>query len=191
VLNKKMPEIFEIEGGQKLSGEIKVNGAKNSALKILAASLLSDEKCKITNFPFIEDTKRIMEILESLGAKVEKNEELKEVEIDPSSVNGMSLTGDLVRKLRASILLAGPLLARFGKVEIDHPGGCVIGKRPIDFFVDGFKKLGASCEESDQSAKLVSGEDGLVGGEIIFVALIPLINCSIISLVTFFGLVLP
>ncbi len=163
-----MPEIFEIEGGQKLSGEIEVNGAKNSALKILAASLLSDEKCKITNFPFIEDTKRIMEIMEELGVRVEKNEELKEVEIDPSGIKGTSLTGELVRKLRASILLAGPLLARFGEVEIDHPGGCVIGKRPIDFFVDGFKKLGASCEENDQSVKIVSGNNGLVGEEIIF-----------------------
>ncbi len=165
-----MSEIFEIEGGCKLSGKIKVNGAKNSALKILAASLLSDEKCKITNFPFIEDTKRMMEIMEGVGVKIEKREERKEVEVDPSGVNGsnISLTGDLVRKLRTSILLAGPLLARFGKLKIDHPGGCVIGKRPIDFFLEGFRKFGANWTETESGVDLFCEKKSLEGGEIIF-----------------------
>ena len=163
-----MPEIFEIEGGHKLSGEIEVNGAKNSALKILAASLLSDEKCLITNFPFIEDTRRTIEILESIGVKVDKNEEKKEVEIDPSGLQKNNLKGELVRKLRASILLAGPLLARFGELEIDHPGGCVIGKRPIDFFLNGFKKLGADYEEKNESIQITSKGGHLIGNEITF-----------------------
>lgn len=164
-----MPEIFEIEGGQKLSGEIEVNGAKNSALKILAASLLSSEKFKISNFPFIEDTKRMMEIMESLGAKIEKNEKEKKVVVDSSAVKKTALTGELVKKLRASIILTGPLLARFGNLEIDHPGGCVIGKRPIDFFLNGFEKLGASWKEKNDGIEIfVLKNEKLKGAEIVF-----------------------
>ncbi len=134
-------EKYVIEGGHPLSGEIRVSGAKNAALKILAAAILSEEPCTITNMPKIEDINRLLEILKNLGAEFSWNgstlnlstKEIKRADPDP----------DLVRKLRSSIVLAGPLLARFGEVTMAHPGGCIIGKRPIDMFLEGFKALGA------------------------------------------------
>jgi len=147
-------EKFVIQGGSKLSGSIKVNGAKNSALKILAALILSKDKCKIHNFPFVEDTLATMELLEYLGANKVIDKEKKIVEIDPSKINQSKLEGPMVRKLRGSILLAGPILARLGEVEMEYPGGCVIGKRPINMFLDGFKKFGANIEFLKNGFKL-------------------------------------
>ncbi|MCK5081168.1 MAG: UDP-N-acetylglucosamine 1-carboxyvinyltransferase, partial [Candidatus Moranbacteria bacterium] len=125
---------FEIRGGCELKGEIRVNGAKNSALKILASVVLAEKEISIKNFPFIEDTQRMLEILEKLGAVVSKDVKKKKVKIDPKGIKKGNLQGELVKQLRASILLVGPLLARFGEVDMVYPGGCVIGKRPIDIF---------------------------------------------------------
>lgn len=149
-----MPDKFIINGGAKLSGSILVNGAKNSALKILAALILSDQKCTITNFPFIEDTLSAIELLEDLGAKATINRENKTVEIDPSLINKTKLDPVLVRRLRSSILFAGPMLAKFGEIEMEHPGGCVIGKRPIDMFISGFEKFGVRVKFSENGFKL-------------------------------------
>ena len=159
---------FIIKGGAKLSGTISVNGAKNSALKILATLILSDQKCTITNFPFIEDTLCTIELLESLGAKVKINKESKTVEVDPSGIKKTSLEDNFVRRLRSSILLAGPMLARFGEVEMPHPGGCVIGKRPIDLFLDGFEKFGAKIKYDDNGFKLEAKNGKLKGARIFF-----------------------
>lgn len=161
-------EKFIIKGGAKLSGSISVNGAKNSALKILAALVLSDEKCRITNFPFIEDTLDATEILKDLGAKVKIDKANKAVEVDPSTINKTDLEPTLVRKLRSSILFAGPILAKFGKVKMNHPGGCVIGKRPIDMFLDGFKAMGAKVEFFDDEFKLITDNGRLKGARIFF-----------------------
>lgn len=138
---------YIIEGGRKLTGEIAVSGAKNEALKVLAACVLSAEPCSIANFPEIEDTSRMLEILADLGATVKR--EGKTVTIETALINKTEPSANLVRKLRTSVMLAGPLLARFGEVTIAHPGGCVIGKRPIDLFLAGFKALGAKIEEHD------------------------------------------
>jgi UDP-N-acetylglucosamine 1-carboxyvinyltransferase len=135
---------FEIVGGKKLNGEIEVKGAKNAALKAVAAALLSREKWTITNFPFIEDTKRILEMIEDLGVKVKRGN--KRVEIQADTIKTTKFEDKLAKKLRASIILAGPVLARMGKVRMHHPGGCVIGKRPIDMFLDGFQKFGAKVK---------------------------------------------
>jgi UDP-N-acetylglucosamine 1-carboxyvinyltransferase len=159
---------FKIKGGAKLSGIIQVSGAKNAALKIMPAAILSNEKCMIKNFPFIEDTRRMIELLEGLGAKVEINESEKTVEIDPSGINKTKLDEILVRKLRSSILLAGPILAKFGQVEMAHPGGCVIGKRPIDMFLDGFEKIGARVEMKNSHFDLEAKNGKLSGGKIFF-----------------------
>ncbi len=159
---------FIIKGNKKLSGEIEVNGSKNAALKILAAVILSDEKCTITNFPFIEDTLGMIELLKGLGAKVEENRVNKTVKIDPSKISSKPLDSVLVRRLRSSILLAGPILARFGEIEMEHPGGCFIGKRPIDLFLDGFEKFGAVVEMSDTKFKLKSKDGKLKGAHIFF-----------------------
>lgn len=163
-----MENKFEIIGGAKTTGEIEVNGAKNQALKILAAVVLASSTVKIENFPFIEDTSRMLELLEELGAKVKINKILKMVEVDPQGIVSKKLDDLLVRKLRASILLAGPLLGKFGQVEMNHPGGCVIGKRPIDMFIDGFKKLGAKVKWSEDSFCLQASGGRLSGGKYFF-----------------------
>jgi UDP-N-acetylglucosamine 1-carboxyvinyltransferase len=150
---------FEIIGGKKLNGEIEVKGAKNAALKAVAAALLSKEKWIITNFPFIEDTNRILEMIEDLGAEVVRKN--NRVEIQAKAIKKVNLDENLTKKLRASIIVAGPMLARMKEVRMFHPGGCVIGKRPIDMFLDGFQKFGAKIIwQNDHfriSAKKITG----------------------------------
>lgn len=164
----KTEQKFKIQGGRELKGEIRVNGAKNSALKILASVVLTDQEITIKNFPFIEDTQRMLELLEKLGAKIDKNKKEKQIKIDPSGIKDGKLKGKLVKKLRASILLVGPLLARFGEVDMTYPGGCVIGKRPIDIFLDGFEKLGAKIDWNDEGFKVFSNKSKLTGATIFF-----------------------
>ncbi|MFA6422005.1 MAG: UDP-N-acetylglucosamine 1-carboxyvinyltransferase [Candidatus Buchananbacteria bacterium] len=156
-------EKYLIEGGNKLSGEIKVAGAKNEALKILAACVLSGEECQIHNMPKIEDISRMIEILESMGADIKSNGST--LIINCGKINRPEPDPNLVRKLRASVMFAGPLLARFGKVSLPHPGGCVIGKRPIDMFLAGFKALGAEVIEDENSYTLKA--DKLRGAKIV------------------------
>lgn len=145
-------EKYKIIGNHPLSGEIKVSGAKNAALKILAASILSDQICQVDNIPQIEDIKRMAEILESLGAKITWHK--SNLEIDPSGIKKSTPDQQLVKKLRSSIMLAGPLLARFGEVTMSHPGGCIIGKRPIDLFLSGFRAMGAEIFDHGESFTL-------------------------------------
>jgi len=145
-------EKYLIEGGCKLAGEISVSGAKNEGLKILAACLLSSEPCTITNWPKIEDLERMLELLEDLGAKIIRDD--NSITIKTDDINKTEPNAELVRRLRSSVMLAGPLLARFGEVTMAHPGGCVIGKRPIDMFLNGFRALGAELEENDGSYTL-------------------------------------
>jgi len=159
---------FEIKGGFPIEGEIKVNGAKNSALKIIPAALLSEKKVKISNFPFIEDTQKMLEIAQGFGAKITFDQKKKEVEIDPANLNNFKPQDDLVRKVRSSILFIGPLLCRLGKIQMPYPGGCVIGKRPIDIFLDGFEKFGAKIEWDSDQIKLTAPASGLRGTEIFF-----------------------
>ncbi len=141
---------FIIQGSASLSGEIEVNGAKNSALKIIPASILSKEKITINNLPEIEDIKNSLRLIEDLGAKVQKKGK-KKIEIDPSLIKKTEISPKRANKFRASIMFAGPLLARFGEVKFPHPGGCVIGAggRPIDIFMEGFQALGAEIKEKD------------------------------------------
>jgi UDP-N-acetylglucosamine 1-carboxyvinyltransferase len=155
---------FEIIGGKKLNGEIVVNGAKNAALKAVAAALLSRDKWTITNFPFIEDTRRILEMVEALGVKVRRGKNC--VEIQAEKIKTSRLDDQLAKKLRASIILAGPVLARKGQVKMHHPGGCVIGKRPIDMFIDGFQKFGARVKWNNSHFEIEARE--LKGVKIFF-----------------------
>lgn len=132
-----------IEGKNKLSGEIEVMGAKNLALKILPAAILSTETIKISNLPAIEDIDRCCELLADLGAKIKRYGH--NCEVSTKNLKGNVLSPYFANKFRASIMFAGPILARFGEVQFPHPGGCVIGAagRPIDLFLSGFKALGA------------------------------------------------
>ena len=139
---------FIIKGGNKLSGEIEVKGAKNLALKIIPASLLSKDTITIANLPDIEDVKKSLELIEYLGGKVERNNDI--CTINTSKINGFKLDSKLAGQFRASIMFTAPLLARLGEVEFPHPGGCVLGAggRPIDLFLDGFKAFGAEVTSS-------------------------------------------
>ncbi len=177
---------FLIRGGQKLSGEINVSGAKNSVLKGMAASVLSAKPVILDNVPLIEDVFRMRELLEHLGAEVaipagrqgeggplrppaptrnrgERSEASRTLRINPSSIKKTELKNEIAERLRASIVLAGPVLARLGKVSFPHPGGCVIGKRPIDVFLAGWQAMGAKVRESQAgflvSARKLKGKD--------------------------------
>ncbi|MGI5827196.1 MAG: UDP-N-acetylglucosamine 1-carboxyvinyltransferase [Patescibacteria group bacterium] len=142
-----MPK-FVIKGGNRLSGEIAVSGAKNSALKIIPAAILSTETLTIENLPLIEDVDRSLELLEALGAKIERSEH--RAIINTKNIKTSQLDEKMADKFRGSIMFVGPLLARFGEAKFPHPGGCVIGagERPIDLFLAGYKAFGAEIDES-------------------------------------------
>jgi len=139
---------FVINGGKKLNGEIEVRGAKNAALKAFAAALLTAEPVTIKNAPEVEDVSRMAELIKSLGPTV-KHVRRGEYRIVADKINISKLDPEIAKKLRASIVLTAPILARTGKVIFPHPGGCVIGERPIDVFIDGFKSLGAKVVQKD------------------------------------------
>ncbi|KKW45956.1 MAG: UDP-N-acetylglucosamine 1-carboxyvinyltransferase [Candidatus Liptonbacteria bacterium RIFCSPLOWO2_01_FULL_56_20] len=137
---------FVVRGGKKLRGEIEVKGAKNSALKAQAASLLFETPVEIGNLPQIEDVSRMNELLTDIGVQAEVRGE-RGLRLHAASVRRTELNKDIAERLRASIVLAGPLLVRAGRAVFPHPGGCVIGKRPIDAFLDGWKSFGAKIKE--------------------------------------------
>ncbi len=130
-----------IRGGRKLSGEVSVSGSKNAALPIFCATILAPGLHEISNVPFLRDINTTIKVLESLGAVVEGNGHV--VRIDATNVNNVEATYDLVKTMRASVLVLGPLLARHGRARVSLPGGCAIGARPIDQHLKGLKALGA------------------------------------------------
>ena len=134
---------YIIRGDKTLSGNVKISGAKNSALKLMAASILANSKVTLQNVPDIEDVNTMAEVLKTLNAKVVFEPQKNRLEIDPSSINSFEAPYELVRKMRASVLVAGPLLSKFGRVKIAIPGGCNIGARQIDLHLKGFENLGA------------------------------------------------
>lgn len=134
-------EYFEIQGGKRLKGEIEVRGSKNATTPILAATLLTKEKCVISNIPLIEDVFRMLEILESMGAKIEWRGK-RTVAITAKNIDPKRMNIAAVKKIRSSILLLGPLAQRFDRFSFYHPGGCVIGARPVGTHFDALAKLG-------------------------------------------------
>jgi UDP-N-acetylglucosamine 1-carboxyvinyltransferase len=134
-------QAFVIEGGRQLSGTIRVAGNKNGALPILAACVLATEPVQLTNVPRIRDVQTMLELLADIGADVDWTGE-NDVRIDPSGVTKTELDEELCRRIRASFLLAGPLLARFGRVAVPPPGGDVIGRRRLDPHIHGLAELG-------------------------------------------------
>ncbi|WP_066966470.1 UDP-N-acetylglucosamine 1-carboxyvinyltransferase [Microbulbifer sp. Q7] len=131
-----------IEGGSPISGTLKISGAKNSALPILAATLLADGPVQIHNLPHLNDITTMITLLRCMGADVTIDERLG-VEIDPRSVNELTAPYELVKTMRASILVLGPLLARHGVANVSFPGGCAIGSRPVDIHLKGLEAMGA------------------------------------------------
>ncbi|MEI7750213.1 MAG: UDP-N-acetylglucosamine 1-carboxyvinyltransferase [Candidatus Moraniibacteriota bacterium] len=146
-------ERFEIEGGKRLGGAIDVRGSKNAALPILAATLLSQETSVIGNVPRIEDVFRLIEILESMGAVVEWRDE-RTVAVTPKDVDPLRMDTAPVKKIRSSILLLGSLSARFDRFTLAHPGGCVIGARPVGTHFDALRKLGIGIESDGKDYRI-------------------------------------
>lgn len=138
-------EMLRIEGGRQINGEVRISGAKNSALPILAATLLANGVMRIGNLPHLHDITTMLELLGRMGVMVGVNEDMS-VETDCSDINSCVAPYDLVVTMRASILVLGPLLARFGAAEVALPGGCAIGSRPVDLHVEGMKALGAKVD---------------------------------------------
>ena len=151
-----------IEGNQKLSGTIKISGAKNSAVALIPASVLCDGVVKIDNVPNISDIDALNEILNYLGAKVTK--EKNQIVIDASSIENKEIPSEISDKLRASYYFMAALLGKYGDVQMYFPGGCNIGKRPIDQTLKALEALGATVEENDNHYHIYAKE--LVGGHI-------------------------
>jgi len=152
-----------IHGGRPLSGRLKVSGAKNAALPILAATLLTEEKTTVRNLPHLHDITTMVELLGSLGAGLMVDEKLA-IEVDGQSVSRFRAPYELVKTMRASILVLGPLLARFGRAEVSFPGGCAIGSRPVDLHLKGLEAMGATIRIEDgyiraESSGRLSGAD--------------------------------
>ncbi|MDQ3129019.1 MAG: hypothetical protein M3Q66_11290, partial [Chloroflexota bacterium] len=138
-------EVFKIEGGVPLHGEVPISGSKNAALKMLAAATLTGERCRFTNVPEIEDVRVMAETLQDLGVVVD-HPAPNVYEIASGDVEWLFVPLEAAAKMRASFMLLGPLLTRFGRVIISNPGGDRIGRRPVDLHVEAMRTLGATIE---------------------------------------------
>ncbi|MCE5259519.1 MAG: UDP-N-acetylglucosamine 1-carboxyvinyltransferase [Chloroflexi bacterium] len=139
---------FVIEGGHPLSGYVDVEGAKNAALPIIAATLLTADECLLENVPFIEDIRTMLKVLHHLGVAA-RFEGPNTLRIKATRISKAYLPADLAKAMRASFLVVGPLLSRFGQAEAPHPGGCSIGIRPVSVDLQGFQHMGAEINMSD------------------------------------------
>ena len=158
---------FLVQKSGPLTGEVTISGSKNAVLPIMAAALLTEEKCTIMETPALRDVDVMCQLLESLGAEVEDKLEDNIVEIEAKTISQNEAPFELVKKMRASILVIGPLLARTGKAVIPLPGGCAIGKRPIELHLKGLRALGVEIkEESGTQGPLEAKVDRLVGNDI-------------------------
>lgn len=137
-------DFYKIKGGKKLSGEVKISGAKNAALPIIVASLLADEETVLKNVPNLMDIRTILKVIEHLGAKTYFDANQKILKINVKSIKNGEVPYELVKTMRASIYVMGPLLARTGESYVSLPGGCAIGERPVDIHLSGFEALGAN-----------------------------------------------
>lgn len=153
-----------IQGGRRLEGEVRVSGAKNSALPLMFAALLTDKPCRFRGVPDVADIRFAAALLSGLGAHVE-HPAPGELVIDCSNVEGVAADYELVRKMRASFLVLGPLLARFGHAHVSQPGGCAIGARPVGIHIAAMRRLGARIEQS--GGYVDASVDRLRGGHVI------------------------
>ncbi|WP_298786307.1 UDP-N-acetylglucosamine 1-carboxyvinyltransferase [uncultured Campylobacter sp.] len=157
---------LRINGGKKLSGSVKISGAKNAALPLIALSILSKNEVVIKNLPAVSDIHTLIQLLSNLGAKCEFLD-ANTAKIDPREINSTKAIYDIVRKMRASILVLGPLLARFRHCEVSLPGGCAIGARPIDLHLSALEKMGAEVK-IEQGYVVCTAKKGLKGATINF-----------------------
>lgn len=157
---------LRIKGGQTLNGTVRISGAKNSALPILAATLLTGDPVKITNIPLLKDVTTTLELLRCLGSEVNIDKH-NDITVDTSKINVFEAPYELVRTMRSSILVLGPLLARFGQAKVSLPGGCAIGTRPIDLHVEALRALGAHIEVENGYIN-ASVDNRLIGNDYAF-----------------------
>ncbi|MDD3370895.1 MAG: UDP-N-acetylglucosamine 1-carboxyvinyltransferase, partial [Alphaproteobacteria bacterium] len=166
-------DCIRITGGQQLRGEIRISGAKNAALPLLAACLLTDDTLALSNVPHLVDIVTMSKLLGQLGVDIRLNGMGagpfggRKVELKAINLSGITAPYDLVRKMRASILVLGPLLARCGHARVSLPGGCAIGSRPVDLHIGALRKFGAEIE-LDNGYIEARAPKGLRGAEIIF-----------------------
>lgn len=154
-----------ITGGQQLDGEIRISGAKNAALPILAATLLADEPVSVGNLPHLHDITTMIELLGRMGVEVLIDEKMS-VEVDANTIKHFTAPYELVKTMRASILVLGPMLAHFGQAEVSLPGGCAIGSRPVDLHIRGLEAMGANIVVEDGYIK--ASTNGRLKGAHIF-----------------------
>lgn len=156
-------EQYAIKGGNPLVGEVEIGGAKNAALAILAASIMTDETVIIENLPDVRDTNVLMQAMESVGATIQKIDR-HSIRVNGSTIHDVVIEDDFIKKIRASYYLLGALLGKYKRAEVALPGGCNIGSRPIDQHIKGFKALGAEVKISH--GLIVAQADKLVGNHI-------------------------
>ena len=154
-----------IRGGHPLRGELRISGAKNAALPILAATLLSKERVTIRNLPHLHDVTTMIELLGCMGVGLMVDEKLS-VEVDASTISEFSAPYELVKTMRASILVLGPMVAHFGRAHVSFPGGCAIGSRPVDIHLKGLEAMGATITVDGGSIN-ASVEGRLKGAHIV------------------------
>ena len=155
-----------IGGGNRLEGELRISGAKNSALPIIASTLLADGLVTIANLPHLHDITTMIELLGRMGVDITVDEKMN-VEVDSRTVHTLVAPYELVKTMRASILVLGPMLARFGEAEVSLPGGCAIGSRPVDLHIRGLEAMGADIKVEDGYIR-ASSNGGLKGAHIFF-----------------------
>lgn len=153
-----------VEGGRPLRGEVRISGAKNAALPALAATLLTDEECVLSNVPDLADIETMLQLLRALGAEVNIEPARRRVRVRVNQISRVDAPPELVARMRASFLVAGPLLARCGEMSASTPGGCQLGARPVDVDVRGFRQMGAEVSFSDQ--QVAARTVGLRGAQI-------------------------
>ncbi len=156
-----------VTGGAELRGEIPIAGAKNACLTLMPATILSDEPLTLTNAPRLSDIQTMTLLLQSLGAEVQSLQDGKVLTLSSFEIGNLRADYDIVRKMRASILVLGPMLARFGKAEVSLPGGCAIGARPVDLHLKGLEALGAKLDLRDGYV-YASAPGGLKGSVVEF-----------------------
>lgn len=158
-------EYLKINGETKLNGEVRISGAKNAALPLIASTILAKNEIKICNMPNVVDINTLLKLIDKLGGSFKKEEDC--IKIDTSKLNKTTATYDIVKTMRASILVLGPILTRFGHCEVSLPGGCAIGQRPVDLHLKALEAMGAEIKINHGYIE-ASAPNGLMGTKIVF-----------------------
>ena len=160
-------EYLKIVGGKDISGSVEISGAKNAALPLIACTILAKNEITIGNLPNVVDINTFLKLIKKLGGTFEKDASKSSVKINTSTINNTTATYDIVKTMRASILVLGPILARFGHCEVSLPGGCAIGQRPVDLHLKALEQMGANIEILHGYIKATAPQ-GLKGAKIVF-----------------------